>query len=157
VRPRQPLRLDSRQLRLTPPLFAVHRGSLAAAAARPPALARWQGSRAGARCHARGFAAAAGGEEPPGSGDDSSSEWLDSSDEEEGEESGSDEDDDEEEGDEAEAGDDGERRPKAKTKLSADELARMELEDPLACACPRAASAPPTRANTCPRAQTRLR
>lgn len=136
----------------------MHRGSLAAAAARPPAFARWHGSRAGARCPARGFAAAAGGEEPPGSGDDSSSEWLDSSDEEaEGEDSGSDEDNDEEEGDEAEAGDGGDSRPKAKTQLSADELARMELEDPLACACPRAASAPPTRADTRPRAQTRLR
>ena len=112
------------------------RGSVAASAARPPLFSRWQGSRADVRCHARGFAAAAGGSEPPGPDDGDSSEWLDSSDDEGDEGSNSDEDED------AEAGDD-EGGAEAMTKLSADELARLELEDPLACACPARSAALP--------------
>ena len=111
----------------------MHRGSLAGAAA--PVLARWHGLRAELRFPARGFAAAAGDDEPPGPSDgNSSDEWLDSSeddqsssDEDEGEEEEVDSEDDSDADEEEEEG--------VRATFTEDELARMELEDPLACAC----------------------
>ena len=116
--------------------FGVHRGSLAGAAA--PGFARWHGSRAELRCHARGFAAAAGGDEPPGpsDGNNSSEEWLDSSDDDESS-SDEEEESEEEEEDSDDDSDDDDEEEGVRATFTEDELARMELEDPLACACAR--------------------
>lgn len=116
----------------------MHRGPAVAAAARPPFSAGWHGSRAELSRHARGFAAGPGGDEPPGPADSGSeSEWLDS-DSSDSDDSSEEEDDD--------SSDDEEGAVKQKhTTISEAELARMEIEDPLACACRRASAAPRAR------------